>query len=490
VALARGELSDCAERAREPFLDEAHAEKIRRWHEDRDIVAAAELVVGAVVTGVRDSLEDAARMVMAADVPQLTTLKMLAARVMAAEGIEVDPTDGEPFSDLTKQDAVQSLRRRARALKARLRRDPRNALAWTDLAFMFETLGQRLKADRAMRAAMATAPHNRHVLRSAVRLRVHHDELEHAFDVLKRTPATRSDPWLMAADVAVASAMAKPPHFIGVARDMLRSRNLPPFHTSELASAIGTLELYDGRLTRARRFLKDSLVDPTENSLAQASWLTRESSQLQLESAPDPLSISSAEGRAWVFKRNGRWSDSVRAATTWLIEQPFSSRPAIFGSYVAATAEGDLARTEAFARLGLVANPGNFTLLNNLAYARAKLGFASEASAILRKVDRARLTARENAVCRATEGLVAFRTGDPERGSALYVNALELITNLRDGKLRALALLNFAIESVRADALGAMTLRREAIEAAESLRDEELAKLTDELRHADRVTAR
>lgn len=51
---------------------------------------------------------------------------------------------------------------------------------------------------------------------------------------------------------------------------MVESNALAPRHTSELASAIGTLEFEHGNRKGVRRMFDRAMRDPTENTVAQA----------------------------------------------------------------------------------------------------------------------------------------------------------------------------------------------------------------------------
>ena len=272
-----------------------------------------------------------------------------------------------------------------------------------------------------MTIALELAKDNRFVLRSASRLWISLDDPERAHDVLLRTDRTRYDPWLLSAEMAIGNIVNKRSRFLNDARRMFTLGQISPSHLSELASAIAMLELGYGRNRRARRWFEKSLEQPTENSVAQFAWASRNRGiVLDLEDAYPPNTF---EADAWNNFQARQWEDSVEQCKFWYFDQPFSSRPCILGSYVSSIALDDNSTSEWFAARGLVADPSNFMLLNNLAFARIHLGDMKGAREVLSKINRSQLSDHERLVFQATQGLFAFRNGDVEEGRKLYSQA-------------------------------------------------------------------
>jgi hypothetical protein len=101
----------------------------------------------------------------------------------------------------------------------------------------------------------------------------------------------REDPWLLAAEVAVASVAGRRPMFVRQGRKVLESGRLPALQTAKLASAIATLEMTAGDTRSARRLFRESLVDPTDNSLAQAGWGQAQCQALKCRRAIEPSAL-------------------------------------------------------------------------------------------------------------------------------------------------------------------------------------------------------
>ncbi len=365
------------------------------------------------------------------------------------------PANADPVERAWVHQSIKHLRRA-------LQEDPRNALGWTEQARMYTLIGQGLAAQRAMAKALALAPNHRFVLRTSARLSVHLNKPEQAHSVLMSSPRTRSDPWLMASEIAVASFTTKPSRLVRTARDLLAGGNWTPRDLTELASAVGTLELEAGAHKRARNLFRASLEDPNENSLAQAEWAASKVPGVQSHLWPAmQRTPRSFEARSRAAAANADHRHAVEHSWLWLVDQPFSTEPAGFGSYHAALVR-DFRRSLEFSRRGLQANPADITLLNNAAFALAQAGKPDEADKHIRKVkDIDRLDPSEQAMILATKGLIAFRSGSPGLGQSLYGDAMERAT---DPVTRALALIMLASELAHIRSSGVEDVVRRAIE--------------------------
>jgi tetratricopeptide (TPR) repeat protein len=268
-------------------------------------------------------------------------------------------------------------------------------------------------------------------------------DAEQGHKLLLRSPRTETDPWLVAAEIAVANMAGRPAEFVKVGRELLD--RLPSLHTTELAASLATIELDAGQDRRARRLFEASLIEPNDNSLAQAEWA---SNQLQLPELETKLELvpSSYEAKALDYQSAGRPQEAVSQAALWLADEAFSSRAAAFGSYEASKA-ADFIRGADFARKGLIANPDDATLLNNLAFCLAKLGRVAEAESAISRIGAVDFDA-DPATIMATKGLIAFRSGDITEGTELYVEA---IRSAKAQRRKMIAFIMFAAELMRVD---------------------------------------
>ena len=249
---------------------------------------------------------------------------------------------------------------------------------------------------------------------------------------------------------------------------MVESQDYRPFHLSELNSALATLEAHNGGMKKAKRFYSTSLIDPSENAIAQAAWLGRNHDEL-LWTPLESNRLQSSEANAWAALRDGRWTAALSLASQWQAEEPFSSRPAILGGYIASTAFENFNEAERMICQGLVSNSDDAMLHNNLAFVLAKQG----------KIDRAKKAVEFGIhqkpdlcakVClTATQGLIAFRSEHPEEGRMLYILAINIAKSNQLDEFCYLATIHRAIEEIRIGSKYAMTLFQEGLDACEKL---------------------
>jgi tetratricopeptide (TPR) repeat protein len=299
---------------------------------------------------------------------------------------------------------------------------PRSASRWLNLSLGHAVLGNRIKSLACMRAAIAIEPNNRIVLRAAVRLLIHLGKTEEAFDLLRRHPRTQSDPWLLSQDITVAHILGRDPIFMKHSRRLLREASMNPGHLSELASAVGTFECGATDLKHARKLHRFSLIEPSDNVLAQVEWLRQRDSSLPhgaTAGAPGAM-----EANFWRGLLAGQWHPALRAAFEWQNDEPYSARPAMAGSFLASSILEDFDVAAEFATYGLRADPSDPLLINNLVVAKARSNKVAEATLLFKKIrpdDRLKTF-----VYRATQGLMKYSSGDRSGGAEDYKEAIKL----------------------------------------------------------------
>jgi tetratricopeptide (TPR) repeat protein len=443
ITLATGELDGVEIAAPRQLNARSYFDaKIADWVAHRSLETAAEVVAAAVVIGREAEATEAATFVLESKRTATPAVEALARIALSPSS---DKTSGAASLETADPAINQELaRQRVHALRVSANEASRNSFLWVDLARAYSALGQPQQAVRAMGIALKLTPTNRFVLRSAARLFVHIDEPDRAHELLRRNEATREDPWLLASEIAVASVAERTPFFVRSARQLLDSASHAAAQTTELASALGTLELPSGSTRSARRLFRRSLSEPTENAVAQASWAARQDPGVVIEAAhlQTPRSF---EARAWKDLASAQWRLSIENCRLWLYDEPFSSRPAQMGSYIASVAEEDFRLAETFARAGLQANPDDPMLVNNLVFALANEGRLDEASELFAEISRPGSTRSLEGTLLATEGLLRFRTGELKAGRELYVEA---VRHFEDQRLRALAALHLAREEM------------------------------------------
>jgi tetratricopeptide (TPR) repeat protein len=449
------------------------ASKLADWQGNKTTFYATDLVAAAFVLGRGSEAEEAAHFILS--IPDAAPMATSIARKVLGKPSDNLPENTETRIELT----INHLRKNVRQFREQLRDDPRNGLAWAELSRHYAILGLPAHAARAMQNAIRLAPNNRFTLRSAARLYVHLSEPDRAHHLLSQNEATRSDPWLLATEISTAMIADRDSRLIRRARALLDEKKYKPHHLTELASAMGTLELYEGHRRIARRLLTAALVEPTDNTVAQAEWASRRIGDFTLN--PQYLKVPfSFEARAWSSYFEGMWARALDECLKWLNDEPFSSRPADLGSFVATVALEDYASGKELSRRGLIANPTDPILLNNLVFALASENRVDEALTEYQKIDQTRLDVKDKIPWLATGGLVAFRQGFLEKGRNLYRQAIDLTTD--DTFRRALATTYLAREELIAGTPDAVNAVERAISLGERTNSEVIRHLSRRLR--------
>ncbi len=478
TTLKVGELNSIAEATTAPISipEELWENKLQEWRDNPVAIFACDLLSCAIALGRSSEALEAAECILKSETLGADTARQVAQHTIIAVAASAQPEFH--LKHFNREDLCPQIRQ----LRKLLRQEPRDALGWCDLALLHEVLGQGGQAEKAMRVAFSLAPENRFILRSAARLFLHHDEPDRAYDVLSKSQAVRNDPWVLAAEIAVCSACGRVSGNIKKAKRILGAGREAPRHLSEMQSAIATVDLQIGNIKHARRHFRQSLIDPTENALAQAKWAARRIGHIDVDNQLIEKTPLSHEVRAWDYYMNSKWKSALQESWRWFRDQPFSSRPPIHGSFIATAVLEEHDEAAKIAQCGLVCNPKNLRLRNNLTVALARAGRIKEARTEFAKVQESQLDTKERITWLATSGLLAIRSGDIERGRMFYLNAIEHAVVAREERLRIMALLNLAIESISANLQQSEEDRRESLKAVEQIKDPVIEVLAERLK--------
>jgi tetratricopeptide (TPR) repeat protein len=348
-------------------------------------------------------------------------------------------------------------RRAVKKARGVLRLHPHDAIAWADLAYGLTISGKIEAARRAMAVALNLEPCNRFILRSAARFYAHIGDFERALAVLRNSPRIKTDPWLVAAEVATARAAGERPRMVRPARELLCG-DFAPRHLSELASALAMLE-FDADKTKgaASKLFNKALQDPNDNTLAQATWYNivkrGDHSDLRTKDVPLNAAPRSYEAHTIAALHDGDFLGVLENARLWFEDQPFAQRAIDMLAWAASSlsvGHNDIA-IDALQR-ATITNPESKILWNNLAYSRALEGHTDDAARSLAKAERLPSDSPIDEVCvTATRGMLYFRQHDVDRGRQLYERSIEVIKEEHlDKRLLVSACANLAREEALA----------------------------------------
>lgn len=410
--------------------------KEAQWAQDGGLFFALDLINSAsVLGGGGEQTRKAAEYVLSSR-ESTSAAKKIAARLL---GVEYGTGHVLPIMDRRGLIKENKIRRLA---------EPRNAFVWIELARLYVLNGMVEQALKPVEIALALAPSNRFVVRCAARYFLHANKASRALDLVRRTPATLTDPWLIAAEIAISSVQEKKPKFAAQAKSFIENKAVNPFHTSEAASALASLEMWSGNDKRARKIFLESLASPTENSLAQAIWASTEVdlSAFQLSS----IQLDNAfEAGALEAKNKGDWQLAVKNCAIWAENEAYSSRPYGMASAIYSSLLGEPKKAEELIRFGLLTNPGHPGLLNNIAFAMAEQGNAKGAQVELSKVDLNLANDQAKACLVATSGLVEYRLGNAALGREMYEKTILFSSKMSWFELKATAQMYLAREEAR-----------------------------------------
>jgi len=313
--------------------------------------------------------------------------------------------------------------------RLRLQTETRNSLLHSEQARLYTIIGEDDAAERSFNIALAISPDNRHVLRSFSRFMVHVGGSELALQRLRRSNSISSDPWLQAAEIAISEHHGVGSQVARAATRNLEASRVRPEHMSELATALATLEQSVGNRKKFRKRFIQSLSQPSDNALAQASWFFRQAPDDiggQISDIMLPNVQSSKEARTYTLLKKRRWGDAVQSYAEWQREESFSSHIAIEGSFYAVSFAKNYEAAISICRNGLIANSTSHGLLNNLCYAERRIGFIDDAVKTMQKLKSVHATWKSSPVYLATDGMLNFALGDHDAGRMRYQEALQI----------------------------------------------------------------
>jgi tetratricopeptide (TPR) repeat protein len=428
---------------------------LAEWDEHPTIPIAADLIGASLVNGLttRGEVQRAASFVLSSARDETTEpLRAAAERIMNCKpSVSLGSNRLVRIEQFVEETNQQRLYQRVATLKAATLRFDRNPILLAELARLYVILGKGRKAQKYMEMALALAPFNRFILRSAARMYAHLDDNEHAYDLLRRNPRTRRDPWLASAELAIAGLIGRETQSVKRAASILQSEDLSPASVAELASGLGSVELLSGYRKQSKRLFQRALIDPNANTLAQTEWAV--SLDPMFEFDPKAFDVGrNDEALALEAFNSERWAEVIEHCQSWFLDTPFARRPVVIATHVASVVLDDFAASQAFCRAGLVSHPRDPLLLNNLAYALALDNRPLEALDELAKAPhRAAIDDIQTRAClTATEGLARFRLGDIRAGRQKYFESMEDAMKVENPTFRQVALLNYVREELLA----------------------------------------
>lgn len=451
--LAAGELNNWRlhEAVADTYSIEDYAEL---WRSHRSLYRAGDLLSAAITNGSEDDkdVREAAQFIL--DESQTPTQSLVqSALYVLGEERGISSQSKAEINRLRECTAVNDIHLFIHGIRHRLHSMPYNPFLYVDLARAYLLLGQTAKAENAMQQALHFGADNRFVARSAARFYLHQQDIDRAYEIIRAKGAVSTDPWLMAAEISINMLRGKSSNYIKKGREIIESGHCSPFGFTELASSIGTLELYNGSNRKSNKLFKKALISPNDNSLAQIQWVNSFDALSFDISKPVVNDFEVRTMDAW---SQGKYNDAVHEAVSWICDMPFAHKPINIGYMLCANFTHDFALAAAILDVGLRSDDNNPQLLNNKAYCAARdnqIKEAKEALEKLKNVLRNDDTLSLRVCSPATEGLILYREGNHVEGSMKYEEAITIAKSedTEEGKfLYRKAVLNYCRERLLA----------------------------------------
>ncbi len=405
-----------------PLTADLFADQLALWRKEATVAAAVDIYdTGILLSDEKLQLEGAGPILSNAKSVPPALLEDVRRSFARSEDLQ---SRRHRLSRLETNQAY--LRSTIRLLKRRIINHPRDVLALLELSRLYVLSGQPASAERYVRQAIALAPNNRLVLRSATQFYKLVGDLGDVLPALRDSEAAKYDPLLQSTEIAAADLAGRGSRFAASALRSLKGVQEVGVQRSELALAVATVEHAAG-LPQRRVFqmVKAGLARGTENAQAQAVWLGEQNSRSLEKLLPNlVLSDNAFEAKALALFEAEDYAGAAREARAWLADQPFEpdAISMVCNCHAIYLRSADVALS--VANHGFELHPDNWTVQNAilLVYVRArKLKLASVA---LSNLTRLANTPAIQAFSLAGAGLLAFAQRDFPSGRLFYERAI------------------------------------------------------------------
>lgn len=409
-----------------------HINAVEAWRATNNLENAIELCSSAIVNGKFKDARESAAFILDGE-PRSRSVVAMANKVLNPEQKIQSVVLDSPHAHIAN-------------LRKKIHQSLANPVLWVDLAFWYSSLGQNHKAERAIKNALILAPHNRFIVRCAARFFMHIDKVSEARFAVEKYQFLKHDPWVLAIELSIQKRRSK---YLKLSKAVIEKHRVSEFHSSELASALGTVEMSSGAIKKAVKLFGYSLRTPTNNSIAQAQWIENEHKLgIPLNDATVSSDIAH-EAQFYQFLESGKWNESMKLAERWAQYEPYSTRAIMYMSYISLVCQNDPVNCIVESKKGLQLRKNDFFFLNNLVVSYAHQGEIEKAEEKFALINKQNLDKKETTVYNATKGLLAFKHGNVDEGRKLYQGAVnELQVKHKNVRGKNLALLFWAREEI------------------------------------------
>lgn len=446
-------------------------DKIDKWHSNPNFSTALEVVNSSYALGQEKLAIEQAKYILDNRQGIPNNLKKVINSILNLPQEENILSDADSGHDTF----FKHIGRKVNDIRKRLIAFPHNSLLWIELSRLHSILGNIDKAKNCIVIALNLSNNNnRFVTRSASRFFFHIKDHEQALYTIKKSPYLLKDPWLIASDISYSIALDRTSTSIKKAKYMLESKNYNSKELSDLAGMLGTLEFRTGAIKNAKKLFQTSLIQPNENSLAQAEWASHNINNLDIEPWIDNMP-EAHEARAnealFDYDINTAFTESCK----WMLDQPFSKRAALLSSYIASGLKQDFKDAIKICEASLRTNPNDFGILNNYIFSLAHNKQVDLATKLLPRLHSLIKHDFQKITYHATFGLVLYKQGLFTEGKVQYLQAIEIADKIKRYDYQQHARINFLREEYYASKIS----KTELISALRKIKDFKQSMLLD-----------
>lgn len=434
------------------------------WRAKHSVITAADLINTAVVSGNRNQIDViAAAEYLLQHSEETSPLAIEVAQSIVnsnntpiishrARGLSYEDEAKELINGLqTQEDETKA---KIGVLRKQVHEHCNNPIVYCELARCYANLGMDEKAKQYMNYAVYLAPHSRYISRCAARFYVHIGELDRAKRILISNGRINSDPWVMAAEIAVESMMERSSRYLKIGRQLVLSGNISSFSSSELCFAICNEDKQSGKRKDARKMYEKGIVDPNDNSLAQAEFFAKVDLNINLDLSSFNRITHKNEADTRKSLSLGNYEEAFISSLKWMHDYRFEHRPIEFAFGISCDYLKKYDYAIEIVKGFIRSNPNDLAAVNNLVYALCLSDRVEEAEQELMKIDIKQYkndNTSNNSICLvATWGMMEYRKGNVEEARELYNAAITGAKKRQMGELAAKARLNMIREEIRA----------------------------------------
>jgi len=336
--------------------------------------------------------------------------------------------------------------------------EPKDAITWTDQAINYIDLGNREKALKCIQSALSINNNQAFILRNASRIYNLCGDNGEAIKILKRSEYYKYDPQILASEIAFSqleNRRSKGPDF---GYKILKEGNFNPHEITELSSALGTSEYFQGNLIKSEKLFNQALISPNNNSLAQSLWYKQD------EISDEIFNLNNNSNEIQTHKRANAsdFNNSLKFALKWIKDEPYSKRPYNTAAHLSGVLLGQYEKAIELEKenlnkqqqiKGKLSTEEDFSFRNDLAYYLLKNEQINEATKLLLPMMNLILTKtnlnHKEYFNIATFGLLFYRMGKIDMGKKLYRKAIKYFIDHDKLYNARSAFYNFFLEEIK-----------------------------------------